>query len=398
MHTSRCQTISVLQAEGLIDEQLKLLEGSHPIAVLAHSAGFLYALDLLQQLSQLSQSLGSPESPFASPFGSRPLLLLSSPWVPTSISRSSLALLPAGVVRLGSTVIPGVGRTLMTAIRSTSEAQGAARSWLSWSTGVVRATEEEEPQPRISGSSSSLGTLPGIGRASVEPSAASTPVFTPLPNPFVSSVGLDPPPSPVSRKGQKVRSKARARWPGADFLPPHESHHKYTLDSRAYPSGSTGAEGDCEQAPLLHPGTGRSLTVNVTSGSRLLFEMMYSESLAGITEDFLLSLGHAPQMNNAKLETFIRERVDALRLQGGADVVCVWAMGDRLIPQRGRDWLEQLFRSTASEEGQGRGSGVSYEKLVMADAGHDATMSSEAVVVELLGRAKSAGKGKGEAS
>jgi hypothetical protein len=125
--------------------------------------------------------------------------------------------------------------------------------------------------------------------------------------------------------------------------------------------------------------------------------MMYSEPLTGITEDFLLSLGHAPQLNNAQLETLIRERIDSLSLKGGADVVCVWAMGDRLIPQRGRDWLDQLFLSgqREGEEGGHEGSrGIRYEKLIMADAGHDATMSSEAVVVELLGRVKTAVAGE----
>ncbi|PWN22801.1 hypothetical protein BCV69DRAFT_310313 [Microstroma glucosiphilum] len=399
MHTSRCQTISVLQAEGLIDEHLKLPEGSRPIAILTHSAGFLYALDLLQHFTQLSKSLSSPEAPFASPFGSRPLLLLSSPWVPTSVSRSSLALLPAGVVRLGSTVIPGVGKTLLSAMRGTSEAQGTARSWLSWSFGVVRGTEEEEPRPRTSGSSARPDTPSETERGAADLSAASTPVFTPIPNPFVSSVGLDPPPSPVSRKGQRVRSKAKLRWPKADFLPPHESHHKYTLDSRAYPSDQEDGEGT--PVRLLHPATGRPFTLNETSGSRLLFEMMYSESLAGITEDFLLSLGYAPQLNNAQLETLIRERVESLRLQGGADVVCVWAMGDRLIPQRGRDWLDQLLQTEAtggSEEGQETSRGMKYERLIMADAGHDATMTSEAVVVELLRRVKKAKEGEGRES
>lgn len=403
MHTSRCQTISVLQAEGLIDEHLKLPEGSHPIAVLAHSAGFLYALDLLQHFSQLSQSLYSPQSPFASPFGSRPLLLLSSPWVPTSVSRSSLALLPAGVVRLGTTVIPGVGRALTMVMSSTGMAQDSAKAWLGWSSGVVRGTDDEELQPRTSLSTSRPSTSLGTRRerASAELDAASTPIFTPVPNPFVSSVGLDPPPSPTSRKGQKVRSKAKARWPRAKFLPPHESHHKYTLDSRAYPPSSAG-EGEeagegIGQVRLLHPGTARPFTLNETNGSRLIFEMMYSEPLTGITEDFLLSLGHAPQLNNAQLETLIRERVDSLSRQGGADVVCVWAMGDRLIPQRGRDWLDQLFLSGQREvgaDGQEGSRGIRYEKLVMADAGHDATMSSEAVVVELLSRVKNAVEGE----
>lgn len=126
---------------------------------------------------------------------------------------------------------------------------------------------------------------------------------------------------------------------------------------------------------------------------QLLCDFMNAEGTKGVTEDFLLCLGHAPGFPNNELERLVRRGVDAVAgIPAGANITCVWADGDRLVSPRGRQWFDGLFYE-AVRSTRGR---VSYERLKMAEAGHDLPMVSEAVIVDLLRRIKGRKSATGE--
>ena len=350
------QTISVLQSLDLLDKDEKPCSDS-PIVVMAHSVGSLYALQLLAYFNP-------PTTTKVSPFGPRPRLILSSPWVPTSISRSNLLLLPPRLVRLNTTITPGLTKAVGAMGTSMGMVSSTGKHWLHWSAGIAKVSSTPNIHARIEGQDQQEDTT----------SKEET-------NPFFNVYGTEPPISPVTLHGQKVRSEARRKWSHCHFLPPHESHLRYSFDDRSFPPDSSCA----------HPATGKPFHLNVQTGSQLLIDYMLSEGYTGVTEDFLLSLGHAPELPNTALEQLIKDGIRSLAgSRKGADVTIVWASGDKLVPARGRTWLDGLWREAvvSSFERRGLAGSVRFERLEMADAGHDATMASEAVVIDLLRRAK----------
>lgn len=350
--------IAVLQALDLIDEHLR--RKGPPITLLTHSAGIIYALALCQRFQlECPPASGSRES--TSPLGSRPKLLMTSPWVPVSISKSALGFLPPALIRLNSSL--PLNKLAMTVQGSLGVLTATGKSWVSWSSGAMKLSASEDIRSHTADRPGNSNSPPGDEDDDI--------------NPFLSVVGTEPPASPKTRQGQKIRSQARQRHPDAHFLPPHETHYKYSTSARAFPANQWREES--------HPSSGRPFKLTTELGTQILFEFMAAEGTKGITEDFLLSLGHADGLPSTTLEDLLRRGVDCLvRSPGGAQVTCVWAEGDRLIPAKGRSWLDALFYgAVVSSHGA-----MSYERLEVAEAGHDLPITSEAVVVDLLRRAK----------
>ncbi|CAO1622670.1 unnamed protein product [Parajaminaea phylloscopi] len=345
---STSHSVSVLRALDLIDDQM--CPTGPPITLLSHSVGVIYALALLKHFEDIRSQAGPGY--YTSPLGTCPRLLLCSPWVPVSISKSPLGLLPPSLIRLNASM--SIQKIAATVQGSLGAVTNSSRGLLDWSSGGLKTTLAEDRRR-----ADDVCAAPDID------------------NPFLTVTGTEPPPSPQSHRGQKIRAAARQRHPDATFLPPHESHYKYSTSLRAFPSSNS--------PPMAHPATGKPFQLTTETGTQVICDFMIAEGSKGVTEDFLLALGHAPEIPNSELERLLRSGVAALaEIPAGTNVTSVWADGDKLVPTKGRSWLDGIFFE-AVRTSRGR---VSYERLEMAEAGHDMPVVSEAVIVDLLRRAK----------
>ncbi|CAO1615702.1 unnamed protein product [Sympodiomycopsis kandeliae] len=430
MHVSLSQTISVLVSLGLVDIHLRRT-GREPITLLAHSAGIFYALQLIEHFatttetsqSHTTASFGTGQGSsrkHASPFGRRPRLLLSSPWVPTSASKSSLSLIPPAVIKMNSSVMPGVMKVFGAFNASMGTVTKQSKGCFGWSAGVARAASGPStgvplPSPKQNKRRRSLipqakaETAQTAPLASLDtPRCASSCAATRAPsfedgtfsrdagfsdvaqlaedgydniNPFLSVIGPEPPPSPTDDKGRHIRDESRRKHPGAAFHPPHELHYRYSMCRKVFSDRTT-----------THPATGKPFLLDdSTAGTQLLSEMMASEGYKGMTEDFLLSLGLVPGTSNAELEEIIQRGIDACSKSAkGAEITIVWASNDKLVPFKGRKWLDDVVcKAVANSPLDSRNhKRLRFDRLEMVDAGHDEPMGSEAVIVEILRRAK----------
>lgn len=427
------QTVSVLCALGILvrDPAAGQADGTGlkptgpSISILAHSVGFLYALDLIQYFTPTRTRVGADADGTASPgessrvqrqqdkkrkssspFGRRPRLILSSPWVPTSQSKSPLAMVPSSLVRMNSSVMPGLNKAFGALNASFGAVSKTGRGCFGWSVGVVQALPrkgmtvspgeygpmddydddnghaddtdgggdmvDSEGEVRLSRPSSAAGTH-GVPSSHTR----DAPSF----NPFLSVIGLEPPPSPTRTREKRTRETSLRKHPTASFHPPHTLHYRYSMSHRLFPDPH-----------VSHPSTSKPFTLDSeSSGPQLLFDMMAAEGYKGITEDFLLSLGHLPSLSSTALEAKIKQGIEACsKSEKGAEITVVWASGDKIVPAKGRAWLDDLLRQAVASSplDSRKRKRLRYDRLEMVDAGHDSPMGSEAVVVELLRRAK----------
>ncbi len=308
------QTLSVLEA-------LQLDRPGMPqLRLLSHSAGWFYALALLQTAPQY---FARPDSP--------PKIVLSSPFVPTSQSSSTmLSLLPRGLVALTPKIMPVLGRGINWSTGMVDDIAAVGKGWVAWSSTDVDPAQSHERK-----------------RAEREK---------------------------LDRKNREVRRRSQQKHPDARFHPPYESHLKFGLDAWKHTDVTP------ETRPH-HPKTGRPLK----SGGDLLFDYFQEEgSMAGMCEDYQLCLGNAPSLNNEALTRWIVERLEqvftsivslsSLPVQ----LIVVWGDADFLIPRKGRDWLDSVLKRHE------RDSNVKYERWDMAEAGHDAPLFSEEVMNAVL--------------
>ncbi|PWN25159.1 hypothetical protein BDZ90DRAFT_262606 [Jaminaea rosea] len=368
MNTSIAQARSVLEALALIDgkgHRTKKLGGGKPIALLAHSVGLLYALAILARFNPPpEENCGNVIDVARSPFGPRPCIVCTSPWVPTSVSRSSLSFLPANVVKLsGSLPMAKLGAVWETSM-------GMGKGALQWSMGLVPSTNagaETDEHPGESSSSSPVA------------------MATPQRNPFHESLGTDPPVSPQDTQGMKRRAAAQRRAPHADFWPPYESHWwKNCAAALAQGSSSIGHG----EPPLLHPGTGKPFRLTAATAQSIVVDCMSAhENVArAASADFLLCLGYCSNLPSRSIEDLLVRGFSSTlaHSEQGAEVTIVWGEKDGLVPKRGRMWLDERMKDGVRAS-RGR---LQCERLEMAEAGHDEPIGCEEVVVALLRRVK----------
>lgn len=392
LHVSLLQTISVLCSLDLLDKQLR--PTGLPITLLAHSAGIFYALNLIQHFTSHRVALRtSPTGERLSPFGRRPRLLLSSPWVPTSVSKSPLALLPRSVIRMNTSVMPGLNKAFGALNASIGVVSKTSKGYFGWSAGVVKASSspgtDPIPSPQEDDADSAIEVMSGLPQPPPTPMTPASPTaysdratsFDFDYNPFLSVIGLEPPPSPTRTRQRRQRDDSIRKHPSVAFHPPHELHYRYSMCHRFFPGRDDS-----------HPATGKPFSLeNSNTGAQLIMDMMAAEGYRGMTEDFLLSLGHAHGLPSSQLEDLIKQGIDACsKSRKGAEITVVWASSDKLVPAKGRAWLDDAMRQAVASSplDSKRRKRLRYDRLEMADAGHDAPMGSEAVMVELLRRAK----------
>lgn len=157
------QTISLLEALGGAGAN----ESPTDMHILAHSAGWLYALSLVAAAPHLFRNKSTR-------------VLLSSPFVPTHLSGNlALAMLPASLVRLTPKVAPTLGNAL----------QWSSSLWrdaLSWSRGMAPSFSAEDAESTKAG---------------------------------------------AKRREEQIQEASRKKHPGARFHPPYETHFDLALDA-----------------------------------------------------------------------------------------------------------------------------------------------------------------------
>lgn len=178
----------------------------------------------------------------------------------------------------------------------------------------------------------------------------------------------------LEKKNREIRQRSKQKCPEARFHPPYASHLKLGLDAWKR------SDLRLRDRPL-HPKTNRPLK----SGGDLLFDYFTEEgSVTGMTEDYLLCLGKAPNLNNEALERWMLRGLDksfsaAASLSGQpAELVVIWGDADFMIPRKGRDYLDSVLKSSKYAQT------VNYEQWIMAEGGHDATLFSEEVMADVL--------------
>ncbi|SNX82179.1 uncharacterized protein MEPE_00885 [Melanopsichium pennsylvanicum] len=308
------QTQSVLEA-------LQLDRVGQPqVGLISHSAGWFYALALLEAAPQYFARSDSPTR-----------CVFSSPFIPTSLSSSTaLSLLPKGLVALAPKVFPGVSRSLSWSTRLGEDILSVSRGLVSW--------KDAEMNPGLSQEQQKLER------------------------------------EKLKKKNREVRERSKQKCPKARFHPPYESHLKLALDAWKQPDLTS------DDWPL-HPKTNRRLK----SGGDLLFDYFTEEgSIAGMTEDYLLCLGKAPNLDNQALTQKVLRGLErsfqaSVSVSGKpAELVVLWGDADFIIPRKGRDYLDEVLKSPKFARN------VTYQQWVMAEAGHDATLFSHDVIKEVL--------------
>lgn len=318
MSTSTDQTLSVLEALGV----------TH-LDILAHSAGWFYALNLMCTRPDLV--VPPPPSPTgshtaaAAAVASR--IAFSTPFVPTNRSSATvLSLLPASVVRMAP---------------AANDLLGELGKALTWSQAVGHTAAD---------------ILPAI------PSPA----------------WLRHPQKTETERDAAKRERSRRRNPSAKFHPPYKPHAMLALD-RPSPSPSSNARR-------------RSANERPSEvGTRLLLQYFTIEGgVHAATQDFLFCLGKTRNMDNLQLEAWMRERwtelahhwspadyspsssVSSSSSHSKPALLVLWAENDFMIPKKGRDYLRALLLTTS---GMGRTEDcVTFQEWVAAEAGHDDPM------------------------
>ncbi len=312
--TATKQTLSVLEA-------LQLDRPGQPqIQSVSHSAGWFYALALLEAAPQY----------FARP-GTATRCVFSSPFIPTNLSSSTvLSLLPKGLVALGPKVLPVVSKSLGWSTGIGEDIMSVSKGLVSWKDADLDPNLTQEQQQ--------------VEREKLE------------------------------KKNRETRERSQQKCPDARFHPPYASHLKHGLDAWKRPNLRP------EERPL-HPKTGRPLK----SGTDILFDYFIEEgSINGATEDYLLCLGKAPKLDNEALAQLVlrglQKAFEASSSISGkpVELVVLWGDSDFMIPRKGRDWLDSVLKSSEMA------SIVRYEKWVMAEGGHDATLFSEDVMMDVI--------------
>lgn len=308
------QTQSVLEA----------LQLNHPeqpqIRLLSHSAGWFYALALLEAAPHY---FARPDSPAR--------CVLSSPFIPTNISSSlTLSFLPKGLVALSPTVLPVLSRGL------------------GWSTGLG------EDMLNISRG------LVSWNEANLDPDA--------------SLEKQQKEREKTEKKNRDIRERSLQKCPEARFHPPYASHLKLGLDAWKQP------ELQPEDWPL-HPKTNRRLK---SGGDLLFDYFTEEGSMAGMAQDYLLCLGKAPHLDNEALMKWMLQRLESsfqtsTTLSGKpVQLIVLWGDSDFMIPRKGRNYLDSVLNAPKLA------SLVSYQRWDMAEGGHDATLFAQEVMDEVL--------------
>ncbi|KAF6767471.1 hypothetical protein PSEUBRA_005067 [Kalmanozyma brasiliensis GHG001] len=130
-----------------------------------------------------------------------------------------------------------------------------------------------------------------------------------------------------------------------------------------------------------HPKTNRPLK----SGADLLFDYFTEEgSIQGMTEDYLLCLGKAPGLDNEAMTQWtlrgLKSAFEAVKSISGAPahLVVLWGGEDFMIPRKGREWLDSVLKDAKFA------STIKYQQWEMAEGGHDATLFSEEVMLDVI--------------
>lgn len=298
------QTLSVLE-----HLQVKHLD------LLTHSAGWFYALNLITCAPEYFAPLPNRATRF----------VFSSPFVPTHISGSVLAVLPKNVVSLTPLA---------------ASALGSAAKALSWSAGFIPSSwqgSEEKDTPE--------------GR----------------------------------RKKQEAREKSRKKKPDARFHPPYDTHTDLGLDAWKTANKRNAAE---EIIIPRHPRTGRTIKngdallfdyfqiEDCVKGvvEDFLFclgkvEGMNNEGLDRWTAQKL------DQTANV-LDGFAQQEA---RTVPSAEMIVLWGEDDFMIPKKGKEYLMQMLKRTYAGK-----TSTSCQEWVLADGGHDTALTSKEVLDEVL--------------
>ncbi|KAJ9478938.1 hypothetical protein PHBOTO_002439 [Pseudozyma hubeiensis] len=308
------QTQSVLEA-------LQLDQPGQPqMRLISHSAGWFYALALLEAAPQY----------FARP-GCATRCLFSSPFIPTSLSSSlTLSLLPKSLVALAPKVLPVVSRSLSWSTGLGDEILNVSKGLVSWKDTEIdpELSQEEQRQER----------------------------------------------EKLESKNRESRQSSMAKNPQARFHPPYSPHLKQGLNAWKQPDQSA-------QNTPRHPKTGRALK---SGGDLLFDYVIEEGSMAGMTEDYLLCLGKAPGLDNEALANWMLAKLEsAFAAVSGlssapAKLVVLWGGADFMIPRKGRDYLHSVLKDPRFSET------ITYQQWEMAEGGHDATLFAEEVMVDVL--------------
>ena len=313
--------IATQQTQSVLEALQLDRPGAPQLRLVSHSVGWFYALALLEAAPQYFARPGCPLR-----------CVLSSPFIPTNLSSSlTLSLLPKGLVALSPKVLPLVSRSL------------------GWSTG--------------------------LGEDLLSFSKALVPSKDVALDPSLTQQQQQAEREKLERKNQETRERSMRQNPAARFHPPYPSHLHLGLDAwKTHPSPR-------EEDWPVHPRTQRRLK----SGADLLFDYFTAEgSVAGMAEDYLLCLGKAPGLDNDALTQWIthglQTSLKATAAISGkpAEVVVLWGDADFLIPRKGRDWLDATLKDAKFAEV------LTYQRWIMAEGGHDATLFSEDVMNDVL--------------
>lgn len=312
--------ISTQQAQSVLKALQLDRPGQPQLLVVSHSAGWFYALALLETAPHF----------FAKP-GSATRCVFSSPFIPTSLSSSlTLSLLPKSLVALSPKVLPVVSRGLGWSTGLGEDILNVSKGLVSWKDADIdpELTQKQQRQER----------------------------------------------EKLERKNRETRQRSKQKSPGARFHPPYSSHLKHALNAWKQPNMRR------EDIPR-HPKTNRPLK----SGGDLLFDYFLEEgSTTGMTEDYLLCLGKAPNLDNEALTRWMLRGLEtsfqaSMKVSGKpAELVVVWGADDFMIPRKGREYLDSVLRSSKIA------STIRYQQWEMAEGGHDATLFSEEVMVDVL--------------
>lgn len=308
------QTQSVLEA-------LQLDRPGQPqVQLISHSAGWFYALALLEAAPHF----------FARP-GCAARCVFSSPFIPTNLSSSlTLSLLPKGLVALSPRVLPVVSRALGWSTGFGEDILSVSKGLVSWKEADLESNLSQEQQ-----------------RHELQK---------------------------LEQKNREMRKRSQQKNPQARFHPPYTSHLNHGLDAWKRP-------GKPQEDEPRHPKTNRKLT----SGGDLLFDYFIEEgSIAGMTEDYLLCLGKATGFDNEELTRLVLRGLEAAfcasksTSRESAELVVLWGSEDFMIPRKGRVWLDTALNESKISDS------IRYQRWDMAEGGHDATLFSEEVMIDVL--------------
>ncbi|GAC98507.1 hypothetical protein PHSY_006101 [Pseudozyma hubeiensis SY62] len=312
--------IATQQAQSVL-EALQLDQAGQPqIRLISHSAGWFYALSLLEAAPLY----------FARP-GCATRCLFSSPFIPTSLSSSlTLSLLPKSLVALAPKVLPVVSRSLSWSTGLGDDILNVSKGLVSWKDTEVDPdlTQEQQRQER----------------------------------------------EKLESKDREIRRRSVVKNPRARFHPPYSPHLKHGLNAWKQPDQSP-------KTTPRHPKTGRALK---SGGDLLFDYVIEEGSMAGMTEDYLLCLGKAPGLDNEALANWMLAKLESAfgavaALSGApAELVVLWGGADFMIPQKGRDYLDSVLKDPRFSES------ITYQQWEMAEGGHDATLFAEKVMVDVL--------------